>query len=245
MARRFVDLGRYKQAWRKLDSKTFRMFYYMWDQADPAGVYLIDKDQFKLDCGFAFDAARLADLNCEGTTAVHELPGGRILLVDFLIDNYGGLKEGYNPHKPAFRAVEKNKLTLNSSLNQACFKLEEEDKEEGEDNISGKEQARVNGTPVPPKDERFEALWVAYERDGSKGKALEYWKQLPEEDRAAIEAKVRAYIASTPGGSYRYNLEGWINPKERRWEKPIKKHGANQMQAALHSADVPPDAYQE
>lgn len=77
-------------------------------------------------------------------------------------------------------------------------------------------------------DDRFEALWVAYERDGSKGKAIEYWNRLPEEDKQAVEAKVAAYIQSTPGGEFRFNLEGWINPDERRWERPIRLRVAAQ-----------------
>jgi hypothetical protein len=98
--------------------------------------------------------------------------------------------------------------------------------------------------PTPVTDPRFEALWLAYERNGSKGKALDYWKKLPENDRTAIEAKVEAYVKSTPGGEFRLNLEGWINPAERRWERPIRNPKGTGMQAALHSADVPPDAYE-
>ncbi len=72
-------------------------------------------------------------------------------------------------------------------------------------------------------DERFESLWKIYEGKGAKGKAREYWAKLTEEDRGAILAKAPAYVASTSGAdlAYRKNLEGWINPAERRWEAPI------------------------
>ena len=72
-------------------------------------------------------------------------------------------------------------------------------------------------------DERFEALWLVYERYGAKGKALAYWKALTEEDRRAVEAKAPEYVASTPGCEYRKQLEGWINPANRLWERPIIK----------------------
>lgn len=58
---------------------------------------------------------------------------------------------------------------------------------------------------------------------GAKGKARDYWAKLNEEDRAAIIAKAPAYVASTMDDrlSFRKNLEGWINPAERRWEAPV------------------------
>lgn len=71
------------------------------------------------------------------------------------------------------------------------------------------------------RDERFEALWVVFERHGSKGKALTYWGRLSEEDKVAIEAKAPEYVRSTPGAEYRKHLDGWINPDERRWEAPV------------------------
>lgn len=85
----------------------------------------------------------------------------------------------------------------------------------------GKERARA-----PEPDPRFEALWTTFDRYGAKGKALHYWTRLPEEDRAAIIAKAPAYVASTPGCAYRKQLEGWINPDNRLWERPIVDRAA-------------------
>lgn len=75
-------------------------------------------------------------------------------------------------------------------------------------------------------DPEFEALWLTFERYGAKAKALAYWKRLTPEDRAAIIAKAPAYVASTPGCEFRKQLEGWINPAERRWERPIVDRAA-------------------
>lgn len=216
MSKRFVDLSRYRQAWRKLDSKAFRAFYYMWDQADPAGVYRIDKDQFKFDNGYPFTPLMIEQMNA-GTKCIHDLGDGRLLLVDFIADNYGSLREGYNPHKPAFRALEKNGLELNTSYSQACFKLEDEEEDEDEEEkLEG-----VQGKPAVILDERFEALWGAYGKVGSKPEALKYWRLLDEVDKMAIEAKLPAYIQSTPGGRWRKHLQGWINPAKRLWESAI------------------------
>lgn len=91
-------------------------------------------------------------------------------------------------------------------------------------------------------DERFEALWIAYERHGAKSKAAAYWAKLPEVDRLAIEAKVAAYVASTPGCQYRMNLEGWINPAERRWERPIRVPAPTHRDTAPTTAPMRRDA---
>ena len=75
---------------------------------------------------------------------------------------------------------------------------------------------------------QFEALWITFERYGAKGKALAYWKQLSAEDRAAVVSKAPAYVASTPGCEYRKQLEGWINPVNRLWERPIVQRGSSE-----------------
>lgn len=84
-------------------------------------------------------------------------------------------------------------------------------------------------------DERFEALWKKYEGHGAKRTALVYWNKLVEEDKQAIEAKVEAYVKSTPGGEFRFNLEGWINPEERRWERPIRLRVEDQSRPMTES----------
>ena len=47
--------------------------------------------------------------------------------------NYVCLKEDYNLHKPVFRWISKKNMKLDPSLNQAWFKLVDEDEEEGKD----------------------------------------------------------------------------------------------------------------
>lgn len=219
MSKRFIDTSKYRQAWRKLDPRFRAAYSWLVENADAAGFWIIDLDHFKFECGYALDLEKFLR---EIAGAVVKHGTEKLSITDFIQVNYGELKEGYNPHKPALRALAASQL---SSLNQASLKLEEEDKEEGEDNIEGKERART--------DERFEALWLKYERFGSKGKALGYWQQLPEPDRLAIEAKVMAYVASTPGCEYRLNMEGWLNPKERRWEKPIVQRTSTKGPAPL------------
>ena len=67
----------------------------------------------------------------------------------------------------------------------------------------------------------FEHLWKIFERYGARKKASDYWARLSEEDRSAVIAKAPEYVRSTPGCEYRKQLEGWINPDNRLWERPI------------------------
>ncbi len=76
-------------------------------------------------------------------------------------------------------------------------------------------------TEVSGVDQAFDAVWVAYERYGSKAKALSCWRQLTPEDRQSIIDKIPGYVENTPGCEYRKQLEGWINPVNRLWERPL------------------------
>lgn len=117
---------------RKLSPSLRQAYFYCWDKADACGVYEHDPLYMKADLGFALSVAELKKL-----PGVNILSGDRIFFTDFILTNYGTLKEGYNPHKPVFRALEKNKI---SSLLEACTKLEEEEEGEEEDEDEGKEE---------------------------------------------------------------------------------------------------------
>ena len=94
----------------------------------------------------------------------------------FISVNYGTLTENYNPHKPVFRELKKHGLELNSSLNQACRKLEEEDEEEEEDKEEDKEEEEEEdknkkGIKKQPKelvypfsDKSFHNLWEVWKK---------------------------------------------------------------------------------
>jgi hypothetical protein len=133
MAKRFIEPN--WMALRILPEFLQRAWFYIWDKADACGVYHYDEDYMKLDLKLSTPIT-LSALNelpeCE------ILPGGRILIKNFIAVNYGVLKPNYNPHKPAFRDLVKNELRINPSLNQASSKHEEEGIDEEED--KGKEE---------------------------------------------------------------------------------------------------------
>lgn len=135
MAKRFVDTSRHRQAWRKLDPKLRAAFYWLQENCDAAGYWTIDLEHFKFECGYALDVDRLI----KETGAVEKHGTDALRMVDFIEVNYGGLREKYNPHKPALRALA---LRQNSSLNQASTKLEDEEEGEDEDKSRGVERAK-------------------------------------------------------------------------------------------------------
>ena len=161
MSKRFVDTARYRQAWRKLDPKLRAAYYWLTENSDAAGFWNIDLDHFKFECGYALDLDRFIT-----ETGAAKRCGEVIQLIDFVEVNYGTLKEGYNPHKPAFRALAHHQI---SSLNQASTKLEEEDEGEEEDTqSSGKERAHEPEIiPVGMSNDLFQAIkrWEQYRKE--------------------------------------------------------------------------------
>lgn len=127
MSKRFIDPN-WKEL-RKLSPDLQRAFFYCWDKADACGMYEHDEKYMEIDLGVHIPFSELAKL-----PDVKVFAGGRIFFTEFIRINYGTLKEGYNPHKPVYRALTKNQI---SSLSQACTSLEEEDKEEEEGEDEG------------------------------------------------------------------------------------------------------------
>lgn len=73
----------------------------------------------------------------------------------------------------------------------------------------------------------FEQAFRLYDRKGSKAKAFKYWQMLSQEDRRAVLKAIPEYCQrySGPDFQYRKDFDGWINPDERRWERPIADPG--------------------
>lgn len=137
------------KAFRKLSASLQQAWIYGWTNCDSCGVFDFDEDYARVDLKREIQASEYDTMEEAGVVKISE---NKYLFVDFISVNYVALKEGYNPHKPAFRALQKNDLhlnensnavdtsfflngfKLNNKKNQACGKLEdeEEDKEEEE-----------------------------------------------------------------------------------------------------------------
>lgn len=85
------------------------------------------------------------------------------------------------------------------------------------DSEKKKERAKIDYSA------EFEALWKVWESKGSKAKAFTCWLTLTPDEQQQIVLKAPFYVKNTSGDriGYRKNLEGWINPAERRWEAPV------------------------
>lgn len=133
------------------------------------------------------------------------------------------------------------KVDANADANAMQKDMQRKVKVEGEveREKEGGEKKKI-ATKVDRVAEEFDALWIIYERYGARGKALSYWRKLTGEDRESIMDVAPKYVASTPGCKYRKQLEGWINPANRLWERPIPieaKPALGSHAATLKSAD--------
>lgn len=132
MSKRFIKQVIPLKIWRKLGCSLREAWNYMWMNCDEAGIFLIDEDLYEFNNGSEFPLTELKQKLSEWLL----FSGEKILIKAFIETNYGNkLRPDYNPHKPLFRAIKKHNLKLILSLNQACFKLvdEEEDEYEEED----------------------------------------------------------------------------------------------------------------
>ena len=227
MSKRFVDTSKYRQHWRKLDPKLRAAFYWLTENSDAAGYWVIDLDHFKFECGYGLDIERLIQ-----ETGAVEKHGAKVLrLIDFIETNYGALREGYNPHKPALRALSHHQI---SSLNQASMKLEDEEEDKEEDTTKKKERA----TAKPP--DGFDPFWAAYPIHKAKADAVKAWGRLSDAERnlclPAITAQVKAHhFRGKDGQDFIPYGASWLNA--RRWEDEISSAAAKQEPMAWKEAE--------
>lgn len=223
MAKRFLDSGIFRKPLVRAMKAPYKALYiYLLCECDHAGVWDAEIDVASMRLGIKIDPDKaLEEL---GGAAVSIDGGSKWWVVDFCRDQYGDLNPSNRVHASVLARLEALGIDPKEApckpLASPLQGAKDIDKDKDKDN-SGKERARA-----PEPDPRFEALWSTFDRYGAKGKALHYWTRLPEEDRAAIIAKAPAYVASTPGCAYRKQLEGWINPDNRLWERPIVDRAA-------------------
>ncbi len=163
MDNRFVDAS-FFQTYRKLESRLKMLFLYGWLNADDCGVYAFDTDYIAVDLQEDFDESDFDNL-----PQVIKISPQKYLFVDFISICYKTLKEDYNPHKPAFRALLKHSLTLNGSKNQAIFKLDPS-------LLNGNENSNGNGNENggDPKIDLFDMFWKSYPKNNASAYSIRY-----------------------------------------------------------------------
>jgi hypothetical protein len=193
MAKLFIDNEILPKAFRKLEPSLKLTWYYIWTHCDKSGVWEIDEDLFEFDNGFEFDLKAFK----ENFSSLIKISNEKILLIDFIKVNYGTLTANYNPHKPAFRDLHKNNLKLEPSLNQASFKLVDEDEDEDkEEDKEEKEKPKIQKKPkatikieevvFPFETEKFKVQWQLWKAYKSKEYGFKY-KSIQSEQASLIE----------------------------------------------------------
>ena len=218
--KRFIDNSILPKAFRKLEPSLKIAWYWLWNSCDPSGYWEIDEDFFEFENGFEFPAdftKKFLEFRLLSTD------GKALLITDFIRVNAGEVKENYNPHKPIWRAIEKNNLKLNSSLNQACFKLVDEDKDE---DVGKDEDEEVDENNASAKTEvwpTFRDFWDLYDKKVHRPKTESIWKKLKQNEKELVMSHVSDYIQSQPEKRFRKNPDVYLRNKS--WQDEIIDHG--------------------
>ena len=221
MDRRFFDSSIWSSvAFRKLKPSLKTLYFYVWSKCDACGCYVVDMDYIKIDTGEKYS---ISDFEKLSEFSLKKISSGKFFFENFINVNYGTLKENYNPHKPAFRSLLKNNIIYNSSLNQACFKLEEEEYE-GED--KGEEEGKEEHSDFEILEQfPFEEFWNSYDKKTERPACEKKFAKLSEKEKELIWAHVPKYVASTPDKKYRKNPDTYLNNK--CWNDEIIKTSNN------------------
>jgi hypothetical protein len=235
MTRRFADSDRWK-AIRKLSASLKTLYDYAWDMADAAGVYEVDEDYLFIDLGERYTEKDFEKIPYN----LEKIAPGKFLFKNFIEVQYTEIKEGYNPHKPAKRDLEKHGLILNEKKNQACRKLGSKLEEEGEDKEEGKEEDEKGGVgdfaevEIFPEPElevcpTFDQFWDEYDKKrGDKDKLKKKWQKLRQEERERIMEFIPNYKVAQPDKQFRKDPDTFFNTKGWNDELIFKNNGIQQ-----------------
>lgn len=221
MAKRFLDTDLFRKPFmRSLEAPYKALWIYLLCECDHAGLWVVELDVAQMRMGLKLDPEKVIEKM--GGAVVPVGNGSTWYLPDFVAFQYGTLNPSNRVHSSVLDRLLKYGIDPNdTSQNKPLASPLEgaKDKDKDKDTQVRKERA----TEVDRVAVAFDALWITFERYGSKAKALAYYRKLSQDDRDAVHAKAAEYVASTPGCEYRKQLEGWINPDNRLWERPIPK----------------------
>jgi|TARA_R100000479_G_scaffold151931_1_gene87766 DNA-binding transcriptional MocR family regulator len=125
-------------------------------------------------------------------------------------------KEGYIKKRTRFRddgGNTSNEYEVFIKRTDPCPNKEQGIVQDMNTNYNKNNQKNIN-------KELFEKCWTAFNRKGTKSKALQYWSKLSEEDRLSIFKAIPKYV-STRERVYQKDFQGWINPTHRMWEDEV------------------------
>lgn len=105
--KRFSDTEKWKDPWfRKLSGPAKLLWFYLTDNADPAGIVDLDYELATEDCKMKITPDHLAELG----NRVQVFAGTKVLIGKFIRFQYGKLSDQCFPHKRIFEAIERHGL---------------------------------------------------------------------------------------------------------------------------------------
>ena len=205
MAKRFTDTDKWKKPFiRGLEAPYKLLWFYILDDCDHAGIWIVDLEIASIRCGHTFYEKDVLKIFNGQVDVVRK---GEIWFIrDFIDFQYGTLNPENRAHKSVLDRLKKYKIKpLISPLQGA--------KDKEKDTDIDKEKRK----------EQFENFWNLYDNRKDKQKAESLWMKLSEEDINLIRKTISRYLADTPDKKFRKHPSTYLNQKT--WLDYVRSDG--------------------
>ena len=257
MAKRFADTALSRKAWyRKLDPTLKCAWRFLCDECDLAGVWSIDEEGMAFHVfGKAGRGIELVTLvgavNADGKVRLARVGRDKLLLVGFVVFQYGELSEDCKPHQAVIKRLRELEL-YEGYLNgfktlpgRVMDKEKEKDKE--------KEEGGLGGDFTKPAPADFDAFWQRYPRKIDKAEARDRFHRLIKtpgevtELRAAVERFRAHHEGKGTDAKYIPHPATFLGTKDiprwRDWLDPA--NGTSDLRGQIPGGHIPDDVRAE
>lgn len=210
MAKRFTDTDKWKKPFiRGLDAQYKLLWFYILDDCDHAGIWIVDLEIAGLRCGFTYEEE---DVKTILSKQIEILNGGDSWFIrDFVDFQYGTLNEGNRAHNSVIKILNKHKIKpLTSPLQGGKDKDKELDKDKDK--------------------ESFDKFWNLYDKKQGTEAVRKKWGSISQTDKALIFEHIPKYVAATPDKKFRklplsyLNQQTWLDEELPTSEATIKPY---------------------
>ena len=197
MAKRFTDTDKWKKPFiRGLEAPYKLLWFYILDDCDHAGFWIVDLDIASIRCGHTFNEEDVIKTFNGQVDVVRE--GELWFIRDFIDFQYGTLNPENRAHKSVLDRLSKYKIKpLKSPLKGA------KDKDKDTDTDIDKDKRK----------EQFEKFWDLYDHKKGKKASLDAWMKLTDEEIDMIRKTVRTYLSETKDKNFRKHPSTYLNQK--------------------------------
>ena len=209
MAKRFTDTNKWRKPFiRGLQGAYKLLWFYILDDCDHAGIWIVDMEVAEIRIGEPMDIEKAIQLFSDKIYIFDN--GERWFISDFIEFQYGVLSETNRAHNSVINILMKYELiNKNKELISTLQGAKDKDKDKEED-----KDKEINI--------EFSEFWDLYDKKtGDKKKIEKGWNKLKDKERELIIVHVKEYVASTPDKQFRKNPETYLN--QSGWEHEIIK----------------------